>query len=350
MPDDLAILVPVYDNVGTIESVLRSCAASGLPVWVVNDGSTDGSDGIARRLVDGGVVQDVIDCPRNLGKAGALRVGFAHLHELGVRTAISVDADGQHDPSVLPATAEVVRRHPDALVVGCRWPLHPDQPRKNLVGRTFSNLAIRAHCGVAVGDAPCGFRAWPLAATVGVRGRSGRYAWEQEMISRLAWKGVEVVGIDIPAIYHPRETRVSHYRFRRDWPEGIAIYLWLLVVALVPIPWGGVRGVMRSFARRFDRLLSPGALRGRRPETTTNRLLAMVALAAGAAAGVAVPASPWTLAIAGWIGWRWHAGLAAIALAVGPSVRIVPELAGAESWLVVVGVAWLLGGIIRRAR
>ena len=76
----------------------------------------------------------------------------------------------------------------------------------------------------------------------------------------------------------------------------------------------------------------------------------MVALAAGAAAGVAVPASPWTLAIAGWIGWRWHAGLAAIALAVGPSVRIVPELAGAESWLVVVGVAWLLGGIIRRAR
>jgi hypothetical protein len=170
------------------------------------------------------------------------------------------------------------------------------------------------------------------------------------MISRLAWKGVEVIGIDIPAIYHPRETRVSHYRFRRDWPEGIAIYLWLLLVALVPIPWGGVHGSVQSFVRRFDRLLSPGALRGRRPETTTNRLLAMVALAAGTAASVVLPASPWTLAIAGWIGWRWHAGLAAIVLAAGPSLRTLPAFAGLESWLVVVGVAWLLGGIIRRAR
>jgi len=350
MPDIVAILVPVYDNAGTIESVLRACAASGLPVWVVNDGSTDGSDVIARGLVGEGVVRGVIDCPRNLGKAGALRVGFAHLHGLGVRTAISVDADGQHDPAVIPETAAIARRRPGDLVVGCRWPLHPDQPRKNLVGRMFSNLAIRAHCGVAVGDAPCGFRAWPLAATVGTTGVSGRYAWEQEMITRLAWRGVEVVAIDIPAIYHPRETRISHYRFRRDWPEGIAIYLWLLLVALVPIPWGGLRGVGRSFVRRFDRLLSPGPLRGRRPETTTNRLLAVTALAAGGLTGLALPASPWTLGVATWIGWRWHAGLAAIILAAGPSARTVPVLAGLDSWLVVAAVAWLLGGLIRRAR
>ena len=350
MPDDVAILVPVYDNAGTIEAVLRGCAASGLPVWVVNDGATDGSDAIARALVADGVVREVIDCPRNLGKAGALRVGFEHLHRLGVRTAISVDADGQHDPSVIPATVAIIDRHPDAMVIGCRWPLHPDQPRKNLVGRFFSNLAIRAHCGVAIGDAPCGYRAWPVAAAAGLRGVSGRYAWEQEMITRIAWRGVEVIPIDIPAIYHPRETRVSHYRFRRDWPEGIAIYLWLLLVALVPVPWGGGRGVGRSFVRRFDRLLSPGPLRGRRPETWTNRLLAITTLAVGAIAGITLPASPWTVAAAGWIGWRWHAGLAAIALAIGPSVRATPALAGMEQWLVVAGIAWMLGGVIRPAR
>lgn len=350
MPDAIAILVPVYDNASTIESVLRGCGASGLPVWVVNDGSTDGSDAIARRLVEEGVVREVIDCPRNLGKAGALRVGFDHLHALGVRTAISVDADGQHDPAVIPETVAIVEGHPDALIVGCRWPLHPDQPRKNLIGRCFSNLAIRAHCGVAVGDAPCGYRAWPLADSVTVRGVSGRYAWEQEMITRLAWRGVPVLPIDIPAIYHPRETRISHYRFGRDWPEGIAIYAWLLLVSLVPLPRGGSRGVGRSFTRRFDRLLSPGPLRGRRPETWTNRLLTLAALLAGGIAGVLLPASPWTLAAAGWIGWRWHAGLAAITLAIGPSLRSIPELAGHESWVVLAGVAWLLGGVIRRPR
>ena len=235
-------------------------------------------------------------------------------------------------------------------MVGCRWPLHPDQPRKNLIGRFFSNLAIRAHCGVAVGDAPCGYRAWPVADAVAVRGLSGRYAWEQEMITRLAWRGVPVTAIDIPAIYHPRETRISHYRFGRDWPEGIAIYAWLLVASLLPLPRGGLRGATRSFVRRFDRLLSPGALRGRRPETWTNRLLAITALFAGGAAGLLLPASPWTLVGVAWVGWRWHAGLASIALAIGPSLRTVPMLAGLESWLVVVGVAWLLGGLIRRPR
>ena len=345
--DDTAsvvILVPVYENAGTLEAVTHSCASSGLPVIIIDDGGRDGSAEIALRLAEEGVVEAVVRCPRNLGKAGALRLGFDASIERGFQTAITVDADGQHDPASIPPLLNAIKNHPAMLVVGCRWPLHVDQPRRNLLGRTFSNVAIRAHAGVAVGDAPCGFRAWPLKKTVGIRGRSGRYAWEQEMITRLAWQGVPIGSIDIPAIYHPRETRISHYRFGRDWPEGIAIYLFLLLVALIPNRFAAGRPTIR----RFSRLLSPGPLRGRRPETATNRWFALAAMTGGLAAALLLPASPWTFGILIWIGWRWHLGLAAIMLAILPSALTIPSLAGAPSWMITVGAAWLIGGLLRK--
>lgn len=340
----MVILVPVYENAGTLDAVVRSCAGTGLPVIIIDDGGRDGSAEIALGLVEQGVAEAVVRCPRNLGKAGALRLGFDASIERGFQTAITVDADGQHDPASILPMIDAIRNDPSMLVVGCRWPLHVDQPRRNLLGRTFSNVAIRAHAGVAVGDAPCGFRSWPLKETVEVRGRSGRYAWEQEMITRLAWQGVPIGSIDIPAIYHPRETRISHYRFGRDWPEGIAIYVFLLLVALIPSRFAAGRPTIR----RFSRLLSPGPLRGRRPETATNRWFALAAMTGGLAAGLLLPASPWTFGILIWIGWRWHLGLAAIMLAVLPSALTIPSLAGTPSWMITVGAAWLLGGLLRK--
>lgn len=361
MPDDTrtnfdvdrpatAILVPVFENAGTIESVVRACADTGVPVFVVDDGGEDGSVEIASSLAEEGLVREVVRCPRNLGKAGALRLGFRRLRELGFDVAISVDADGQHDPDSIPPLLRIVEDEPDALALGCRWPLHPDQPRRNLIGRFFSNVAIRAHCGIAIGDAPCGFRAWPLHDAVEVRGLSGRYAWEQEMISLLAWRGVPIRQLDIPAIYHPRETRISHYRFGRDWPEGIAIYLWLLLVALIPMPLGGWRGIRRGWLRRFDRLLSPGRLRGRRPETRTDRIFVILSLLIGLPAGLLLPASPWTAGTAAWIGWRWHAGFGAIALATIPSLESMPATASSIPWVATFGVAWVISGFVRPPR
>lgn len=341
-----AILVPVYENATTIESVLRGVAVHGRPVFVVDDGGRDGSCEIAAALEEEGVVAGIVRCPRNLGKAGALRLGFARLRELGFEVAIAVDADGQHDVEMVGPMLEIAEANPGSLVVGCRWPLHPDQPRRNLVGRFFSNVAIRAHAGVSVGDAPCGFRSWPLDATIRTRGRSGRYAWEQEMITRLAWRGVRIDRIDIPAIYHPRETRVSHYRFRRDWPEGIAIYAWLLLVALLPIPRGGREGVLRCWRRRFARLLSPGRLRGGRPEAWTDRLFVVVAISVGLVVGAVAPPAAWAAAIAGWVGWRWHAGLGPILLAASPWIRANPETIPLDVALTV-AAAWLIGGVLR---
>ena len=348
----IAVLVPTYDNRDTLESVLRAAASHGIPLVVIDDASTDGCDAIIAALEEEGVVDRSFRVPRNLGKAGALRAGFELMRRTGFTHAITCDSDAQHDTALIPVFAAATRRTPGAYLLGCRFPLHPDQPRRNLIGRTSSNVAIRAHAGLAIGDAPCGFRGWPLELAANIRGLSGRYAWEEEMITRAAWAGWPVRSIDVPAIYHARDTRVSHYRFRRDWSEGIGIYLLLLGEAVLPrIHRGSAeRHPLRSsFLRRFDRLLSPGPLRGRRPEAATNRWFLLVALMLATLVAMVAPASTATIAAIAWAGWRWHAGFAAIVIASLPSLDASGMSRSTLEWIVLSGGASLLSGFLRPA-
>ncbi|MAH66823.1 MAG: hypothetical protein CMJ27_11405 [Phycisphaerae bacterium] len=349
----VAILIPTYDNRETLESVLRAAASHDLPLVVIDDASTDGCDAIIADLEHQGVVHRSFRVPRNLGKAGALRAGFELLRQTGFTHAITCDSDAQHDTDLIPVFAEAIRRSPGVYLLGCRFPLHPDQPRRNLIGRTSSNVAIRAHCGLAIGDSPCGFRGWPLELAATIPGLSGRYAWEEEMITRAAWAGWPVRSIDVPAIYHARDTRVSHYRFRRDWSEGIGIYLLLLGEALLPRLHRGSadrRPIRGSFLRRFDRLLSPGPLRGRRPEAATNRWFLLAAILLATLVATLAPASFATIAVIAWAGWRWHAGFAAIVIAALPSLDATGVSRSILEWIVLAGGASLLSGFLRPGR
>ena len=146
-PPSIAILVPTYNNRETLEPLLRSAAERGWPVVVVDDASTDDSADIIANLQADGVVSASLRNPHNLGKAGALKRGFELCRELGHTHAITCDSDGQHSTGMIPVFANAAQQNPDMYLLGCRYPLHPDQPRRNLLGRTLSNVAIRAHCG-----------------------------------------------------------------------------------------------------------------------------------------------------------------------------------------------------------
>ena len=320
---NIAVLVPTYNNDQTLRSVLEGAAASGLPVVVVDDASTDEGPKIIAELEAEGVVHASLRAPHNLGKAGAMKIGFTLCEKLGFSHAIICDSDEQHDTAMIRPFANAVRRQPDLYLLGCRYPLHPDQPRRNLIGRTLSNIAIRAHCGVAVGDSPCGFRCWPLEIPRTIGSVSGRYAWEEEMITRAAWAGWPIGSIDIPAIYHPRDTRVSHYRFRRDWTEGIAVYLLLLLEAIIPWPRRRHGPPMAGTLRRIRKLLLPDPIMGARPEARTESWFFTLSMAIALLVMLFAPIGAVSLAVSAWIGWRWHVGLPAIAVAITPSTTLL---------------------------
>lgn len=345
----IVVVVAVYNNAGTILEVLHELEPSGLPVIVVDDGS---SDGTATRL-DGWAAEEgangrfLCRLAVNGGKARAMRAGFEWACEMGATHAITVDADGQHDTSRIGAfLAANDEARGGALITGTREPLARDYPMRNRIGRVTSNVAIRAQSGVRNGDIPCGYRLYPIRETLSIRCVSGRYAWEEEFVTRAAWAGMSVHDVQVPSIYEPNGNRVSHYKFYRDWTEGIAIYLWLLLLALVPRPDHGLRASRIATSRRIGALLAPGPFMSERMLSSTERsFFGLTAVIAIVLALVGLPASWITVACVVWVCLRWHVSLLAMLIA------LVPVLAGlvgplATSLLVAASAAALLARFV----
>ena len=111
----IAVLVPTFGNARTVGAVVAGALSGGLPVVVVDDGSTDGSGAVAEAAG-----ATVLTHPVNRGKGEALLTGMRWLARKGFTHAICLDADGQHDPADVPAFADAVRARPDAIHIGVR--------------------------------------------------------------------------------------------------------------------------------------------------------------------------------------------------------------------------------------
>ena len=342
----VVVIVAVYNNVSSILGVLDELAQSELPIIVVNDGSDDGTadvlDGWSK--TERGSGNHVCHLAANKGKAAALRAGFDWAHELSFTHGLTFDADGQHDASRIEAFLQQLdKRGPDVLIVGTREPLARKYPIRNRIGRFMSNLAIRAQCGVGHGDVPCGMRIYPVQRVRSVRCISGRFAWEEEFITRAVWAGCSVGSVQIPSIYAPKGERQSHYKFRRDWTEGIAIFVWLLLISLLPSikPGAWCRHARLFLMSRNAPFFKPMSLR------TEWLFLAASFFVLAVALLLLLPFSWVVVIMIVWLGLAWHMSGVVMALMLGVSVvgLFAPELARALSGLAGV-VSFSLGALI----
>ena len=109
----LAIVIPAYNEGATIASIVRAVIQYGVPI-VVDDGSSDQTDQIAR---DAGA--EVVRHDSNLGYDAALNSGFLCANKIGCDFALTMDADGQHNPSLLPVFIDALGEGAD-IVIGVR--------------------------------------------------------------------------------------------------------------------------------------------------------------------------------------------------------------------------------------
>ncbi|MFW6059252.1 MAG: glycosyltransferase family 2 protein [Phycisphaeraceae bacterium] len=212
------VVMPTYNNAGTLREMLERVEALALPMVVVNDGSTDAT---ADRLAEWQsgprrVAVDVVAHAQNQGKAAALRSGFARAEELGYTHAVTIDTDLQHSPEEIPLLLNAARAQPGALVLGARRGDREHQPARRRVARGLANRLVRWACGRTVADTQSGFRVYPLELVRALRCRSGHYAYETEMVVRAIRAGRGVVEVAISGRYLPPGTGVSHFRAGRD--------------------------------------------------------------------------------------------------------------------------------------
>ena len=132
----VAVLIPTYNNAGTLGAVLNDALAYTQHIIVVNDGATDETSAVLAQFPS---VQLVSYSP-NRGKGVALRRGFAYAIKQGYDYVITMDADGQHFASDLPSMLQQVEIHPGALIIGARNLYQENMPGKSTSANTVSHF------------------------------------------------------------------------------------------------------------------------------------------------------------------------------------------------------------------
>ena len=223
-PRHICAVIPTYNNAGTVADVVRGVLRQGLPVFVVDDGSDDGT---AEKLE--GLDIQVLRHPRNLGKGRALRTGLEAARKAGFRFALTIDADGQHDPADIPALVAAAGER--TLVVGSRNIAAEGMSSGSTFANRFSNFWFTVQTGRKLPDTQTGFRVYPLEDLPSLRLLTARYEAELTLLVFSAWKNLRLVPVPV-RVYYP-EDRVSHFRPFADFFRISVLNTVLCVAALV---------------------------------------------------------------------------------------------------------------------
>lgn len=214
------ILIPSFNPGPKVYETVAAARAQWSPVWVIVDGSTDGSaEGLAAMArADPGLRVEVL--PRNLGKGAAVLHGARLARAAGYTHALTMDSDGQHPTDLIGHFMDRSRAAPDAMILGC--PLFDESaPRIRVLGRRISNGLVHLETlGAGIGDSLFGFRVYPIAPLVATMERHAwmrRFDFDAEIVVRLCWYGVRPINVTAPVRYFPaQEGGVSHFNYWRD--------------------------------------------------------------------------------------------------------------------------------------
>lgn len=237
------VIAPTYNNAASLIGVLERIEQVGVPIIVVDDGSTDETPDLLAAWLAGDrcVAVKVLTHSPNQGKAAALATGFAHAAQADFTHAITMDTDGQLEPEDMPAMLQAAAHVPRALVLGRRSVSTPGLPKSNLVGWRCSGMGLWVETGVVVHDSQCGLRVYPLDLLENLRCWAGRFGFEAEIIARTLWAGRPIVTVPVTCHYPPRDQSVSHFKPVRDGAKGFFMHWGLAVRRLIPWPLFAVK-------------------------------------------------------------------------------------------------------------
>lgn len=225
----ICVVIPTYNNGGTLRQVIIDVLQYCSDVIVVNDGSTDGSAGILSEIPE---IQ-LVGYEKNRGKGHALKCGFSYAKKLGFAYAITIDADGQFFAKDIADFLQANKAYPGALIMGNRVFAGAERSKGSRFANSFSNFWFRLQTGRRLPDTQTGYRLYPLRKLKGLRLLTSRYEAELELLVFASWHGVEIVSVPVDVYYPPAEERVSHFRPVADFARISVLNTILCILALV---------------------------------------------------------------------------------------------------------------------
>ena len=214
------VLIPSYNPGAKVYETVRAARAQWTPVWVVVDGSRDGTAEGLQAMADGDPGLRVLVLAENRGKGAAVLHGLDEAARLGFTHALAMDSDGQHPAELIPQFMAASQQSPAAMVLGVPV-FDASAPALRVKGRKVSNWwANLETLWMGIGDSLFGFRVYPAAPLERIMRRQRwmrRFDFDPEAVVRLAWAGVRPINLPAPVRYfRADEGGVSHFRYFRD--------------------------------------------------------------------------------------------------------------------------------------
>jgi glycosyltransferase involved in cell wall biosynthesis len=230
-----AVVIPVYNHEQMVADVVQRCLKLGLPVIVVDDGSTDASHDRVKRIEGIRILRH----RSNRGKGAALLTGFAEAARIS-DWAVTLDADGQHHPEDVPRLIEAIPDVERPIIIGNRaGMLAPDVPWTSRFGRAFSNFWVRMSGGPNVADSQSGFRAYPLPECLHLDVRARRFQFELEILVKASWSQMPVVEVPVRVSYTPGTRRISHFHPFYDFMRNTGLFGRLITHRILTLRFRG---------------------------------------------------------------------------------------------------------------
>jgi len=235
------VLIPSYNTGERLFETVREARRQWNPVWVVIDGSTDGTGERLAEVARGDPGLRVFVLARNQGKGAAVLHGLREAAARGFTHVLTLDSDGQHPADRIPAFMTASQRDPLALILG-KPVFDASAPRVRVVGRRISNAFAHVETlWAGIGDSLFGMRVYPIRPLLDVMQSQPwmrRFDFDVEAAVRLVWGGARPINVPTPVRYlRPEEGGVSHFNYVRDnlLLTGMHIRLFLGFLLRLPL-------------------------------------------------------------------------------------------------------------------
>lgn len=220
-PQDIAVVIPAYNEGGTIESVIRDCERYSNTIIIVNDGSSDNTAEILAKYTN----LHVLTNETNQGLGKTMKKGVEYAAKLNIKVIVTIDADGQYRAEEIPKLAHLVLFEKADLALGSRFAGKIEtMPFIKRLGNRMMTFAVSAILGLRISDGQTGFRGISKLLASEYRLR-GEYTYTQEMILQARFLGKKI--IETPIFFDKRvagESRLISSSLNYAWCSWITIF------------------------------------------------------------------------------------------------------------------------------
>ena len=244
------VLIPSYNPGRKVFETVQGARERWNPVWVVVDGSNDGTAEALQALAQADPGLRVLIRSKNGGKGTAVLDGTVEALREGYTHVLTMDSDGQHPSDRIRDFMATSAANPSSMVLGV--PIFDSSaPSVRVKGRRISNYWANVETfDAGIQDSLFGFRVYPAEPLVRIMKSHfwmRRFDFDVEIAVRLSWSGVEAINLPAKVRYfRPEEGGVSHFNYLRDNVLLTSMHIRLFTAFIIRLPFLMVRRAIRS--------------------------------------------------------------------------------------------------------